>query len=434
MITLAPTAATNFDQALENARIPPYQRTYYLDWLSRYLAFCTSHGLNQMDKNSSQPFILSIQKQQAYKDFQIAQMQHAINIFLSLNHQTSSNIEAIIQLSDTNAHADPSAQPQQQMTWEQVMSEFETQIKLRHYSHRTLKAYGHYIQRFASFISEKLPHEVTTLDAQNFLSQMATTQFASPSTQNLAFNSLLFLFRFVINKPFKDLEATPRAKRHTPIPEVLSREEVDLLLKKLPSQYGLMGKITYGCGLRLAEVINLRVQDFNCNTGILTVQFGKGGRSRTMPLPDKILMDIQYQLRVVERLLKKDIEENNDGVFLPSEVQSKRPGAALELGWQWFFPALGTVYVKEFGQTLRYHVHETNFQKALKDAAARAGLKRRVNPHILRHSFASHLLAAGYDIRQVQELLGHSDVRTTMIYTRTIKKDSKIVKSPLDLL
>jgi integrase len=149
---------------------------------------------------------------------------------------------------------------------------------------------------------------------------------------------------------------------------------------------------------------------------------------------ETIIKDIRCQLGFVEKLLKKDIDENNDGVFLPSEVQSKRPGAALELGWQWFFPALSTVYVKDLGVTLRYHVHETNFQKALKEAATSAGIKRRVNPHILRHSFASHLLAAGYNIRQVQELLGHADVRTTMIYTHTIKNDSKTVKSPLDLL
>ena len=262
---------------------------------------------------------------------------------------------------------------------------------------------------------------------------MATKWKCSASSQNLAFNALLFLFRFVLKKPYENLANTPRAKTKKPVPEILSREEVSALLKHLKPPYSLIAKLTYGCGLRLSEVMNLRVQDFNLDDRILTVSFGKGEKSRCLPIPETALEEIKRQMFYVRNLHKTDLEQSFDGVFLPIEVERKSSGAGLELSWQWFFPAHEITHIKETNQNRREHIHETSFQRMLINAAKNANITHHVYPHILRHSFASHQLAAGYDIRQVQDLLGHSDVRTTMIYTHTIKMQPRTVKSPLDL-
>jgi site-specific recombinase XerD len=191
--------------------------------------------------------------------------------------------------------------------------------------------------------------------------------------------------------------------------------------------------IMYGCGLRPSETANLRIQHFNFDTGMLSVQFGKGGTSRTVPLPNKIHGEIMRQFEKVRELHQADLQKGDDGVFLPASFEKKAKSAARELVWQWFFPAQRLTLVEATREVRRYHVHETDIQRAIKAAARKAGIPKRVSPHTLRHTFATHLLQANYDIRQIQQMLGHSDVRTTMIYTHTIKSDLKPLQSPLDL-
>jgi site-specific recombinase XerD len=191
--------------------------------------------------------------------------------------------------------------------------------------------------------------------------------------------------------------------------------------------------LMYGCGLRLSEAANLRIHQFNFDMGMLSIQFGKGGKSRTVPLPKKIHSAIMRQFEKARALHQKDLKKGYDGVFLPGSFGKKAKSVARDLVWQWFFPAQRLTLVEATREVRRYHVHETDIQRAIKAAARTAGIPKRVSPHTLRHTFATHLLQANYDVRQIQQMLGHSDVRTTMIYTHTIQSDLKPLQSPLDL-
>ena len=250
---------------------------------------------------------------------------------------------------------------------------------------------------------------------------------------NQAFNALLFFYRHVIKKEFENLKDTPRAKRKRYIPGVLSREEIDVIFKHLLYPYDLVAKLLYGCGLRLFECLNLRVHNFNFDVGILTIHDGKGKKDRTVPLPETILPELKAHLKRVKNLHQIDLDTNYSGAFMFDLLDKKYKNCAKELIWQWFFPAKTLTLVPETGEYRRYHLHESHVQKSIKLAVGRSKICKRASAHTFRHSFATHLLQANYDIRTIQELLGHSDVRTTMIYTHTIKSKSiKESKSSLD--
>ena len=225
----------------------------------------------------------------------------------------------------------------------------------------------------------------------------------------------------------------PRAKRKPYIPVVLSREEVDRIIAALSYPYDLIAKLLYGCGLRLSECLNLRVHNFNFDTSILTVHDGKGKKDRTVPIPETIVTELKTQLQSVIALHQEDLKAGYAGTFLPNLLEKKYKNAAKELIWQWFFSAKTLTFVADTREYRRYHLHDTHVQKAIKRAVKKAKILKRASAHTFRHSFASHLLQANYDIRTIQELLGHSDVRTTMIYTHTIRSRTiKEAKSPLD--
>jgi integron integrase len=243
------------------------------------------------------------------------------------------------------------------------------------------------------------PAELTGADAKRFLADLAIRRQVSASAQNQAFNALLFLFWHVFTKELGDLSDTPRAKRRKSIPTVLSRQEVERLLAALHEPYALLAMLMYGCGLRLSETAHLRIQHFNFDTGMLSIQFGKGGKSRTVPLPHKIRGEIMRQFEKVRELHQEDLKKGYDGVFLPASFDKKAKSAARELIWQWFFPAQRLTRVEATREVRRYHVHETDIQRAIKAAASKAGMPKRVSPHTLRHTFATHLLQANNDIR-----------------------------------
>jgi integron integrase len=325
------------------------------------------------------------------------------------------------------------AKAQTNAAWQEVEAQLKDAIRLRHYSPKTLQAYAGWMRKFRGFMVNTHPAELTGAEAKRFLADLAVRRQVSASAQNQAFNALLFLFRHVFKKELGDLSDTPRAKRSKYIPTVLSRQEVNLLLAELNEPYALMAMLMYGCGLRLSETASLRIQNFNFDTGILSVQFDKGGKSRTVPLPHKIHGDIMRQCEKVRELHQADLKRGYDGVFLPASFEQKAKSAARELVWQWFFPAQSLTLVEATRELRRSHVHASDIQRAIKAAARKAGIPKRVSPHTLRHTFATHLLQAHYDIRQIQQMLGHSDVRTTMIYTHTIISDLKPLQSPLDL-
>ncbi|MDH3347509.1 MAG: integron integrase [Desulfobulbaceae bacterium] len=318
-------------------------------------------------------------------------------------------------------------------SWEAEYVKLANEIKVRHYSPSTLKTYRQWMGKFQTFVKSKPPETLTTDDVKKFLTFLAVEKGVAASTQNQAFNGLLFFFRHVLGKEFGKIDGVVRAKRKPYIPVVLSRSEIDEILVHLGPPYDLVVKLLYGCGLRLFECLGLRVHCFNFDAGILTVHDGKGKKDRTVPIPKKIIPELRSQINSLKDLHESDLKKKYDGVFLMNALEKKYKNAPKEFIWQWFFPAKRLTCIDKTYEYRRYHLHKTHVQKALKGATNKARLCKRVTAHTFRHSFASHLLQANYDIRTIQELLGHSDVRTTMIYTHTVQSvTKKEAKSPLD--
>jgi integron integrase len=316
--------------------------------------------------------------------------------------------------------------------WDKIIEKLAAEIKTRHYSRKTLKTYADWGRKFQGFLRNKPPDELSAADVKAYLTYLAVNCKVSASTQNQAFNALLFLYRHILNKDFGDHKDIPRAKKSKYIPVVLSRQEIESVVKHLTHPYDLVVKLLYGCGLRLFESVKLRVQNFNFEAGVLTVH-GKGSKDRTVPIPQVIAPELRRQLEAVKKVHDNDLSAGFAGVFMDDRLEIKYPSAAKEFIWQWFFPQGSLTFIEETKEKRRYHVHEKNVQEALHQAVRKAKLTKRVTSHTFRHSFATHLLQANYDIRTIQELLGHSDVKTTMIYTHCVpSKTIKEVASPLD--
>ena len=316
--------------------------------------------------------------------------------------------------------------------WDQAIEILAAEIKVRHYSRKTLKTYADWSRKFQHFLTDKPPSELSSLDVKNYLTHLAVKQHVASSTQNQAFNALLFLFRHVLKKDFGDQRDVPRAKKSKYIPVVLSRPEIDAIISHLEYPFDIVVSLLYGCGLRLFECLGLRVHNFNFDEKILTVH-GKGSKDRTVPLPERLIPNLKNQLALVSALHDLDIAAGYAGVFLVDSLEKKYPAAAKDFIWQWFLPQKELTPIPGTSEHRRYHLHESQVQDALKKAARMAKLTKRVKSHTFRHSFATHLLQANYDIRTIQTMLGHSDVRTTMIYTHCIpSKTAKEAKSPLD--
>jgi len=307
------------------------------------------------------------------------------------------------------------------------------EIKVRHYSRKTLKTYGKWSHSFQRFLKSKPPDLLDTEDVKEYLTFLAVKCHVAASTQNQAFNSLLFLFRHGLKRDFGELRRVPRAKKSLYIPVVLSREEIDNVINELPHPYNLVVKLLFGCGLRQFECLQLRVRDFNFDAGVLTIH-GKGKKDRTVPLPEAIIPELKAQIKAVAKLHEQDLAAGYDGVFLDDAVEKKYPKAPKEFIHQWFFPMGNLTIAAETGERRRWHIHESDLQRALYPAVRKAKIAKRVTCHTFRHSFATHLLQANYDIRTIQNLLGHSSLKTTMIYTHCVPvRTVKEPKSPLDL-
>ncbi len=270
-------------------------------------------------------------------------------------------------------------------------------------------------------------------DVKNFLEFLAVEKRVSASTQNQAYNALLFLFKHVLKKEFGQLQGVVRAKKKPYIPVVLSRNEVDTVVEYLECPYDLLVRLLYGCGLRLFEGLKLRLQDMNFEMQRLTVHDGKGQKNRTVPLPAVLIPELKRQLDKVREVHRSDLATGYAGAFMPHGLDTKDLNASRQLAWQWLFPAKAMTHIPRTGEWRRYHLHETHVQRAIKAAVAAAQIQKRVTAHTFRHSFASHLLQANYDIRTIQQMLGHSDPRTTLIYTHTVPSTTnKEARSPLD--
>ncbi|MSP62588.1 MAG: integron integrase [Myxococcales bacterium] len=309
---------------------------------------------------------------------------------------------------------------------------FHATMRRIHYSPRTEEAYLHWIRQFLRFHKPRVPREMGAPEVVAFLNHLALERHTAASTQNQALCALVFLYGQVLGMPVGPLEALQRAERPRNVPIVLSRSEVRQLLARLESPFSLIAEVLYGSGLRLSESLSLRIKDVDFERHQLMVRRGKGGEDRPALLPNSLRDRLRGQVAAVTRLHERELAVGRGEVNLPDALRQKMPGAARSLGWQYLFPASRCCQDPETGRTVRYHLHDTAVQKEIKQAARAAGLTKRATTHTLRHSFATHLLEAGTDIRTIQTLLGHKDVRTTMIYTHIVDRGPLGVVSPLD--
>ncbi len=314
-----------------------------------------------------------------------------------------------------------------------LLDQVRAAIKARHYSPRTERTYRDWIVRFIVFHERRHPREMGEREVTAYLSHLATVRKVSASTQNQALAALLFLYKYVLGVDLPWLNGLVRAKPTLRIPVVLTRTETAALLRELDGTPHVVAVLLYGAGLRLSEALQMRVKDVDIHGNELTVRRGKGGKDRRTMLPARARPLLQEQIERVRALHAKDLAEGAGYVALPDAMALKNPGAALDINWQWVFPATRWYREPGTGHRMRHHLHQSVVQDAIRNARRRAGLTKPATSHTLRHSFATHLLEAGYDIRTIQELLGHNDVTTTMMYTHVLNKGGRGVKSPLDM-
>ena len=305
-------------------------------------------------------------------------------------------------------------------------------IQTRHYSYRTEKAYVHWIKRYIFFHNKRHPNEMAEAEIAQFLSSLASGSHVSASTQNQALNALLFLYNEVLEKKIGLIQGVVRANRPKRLPVVLTKEEVKRILNCLENTPWLMALLLYGAGLRLLECCHLRVKDIDFARNQIVVRAGKGNKDRYTMLPTTVTEPLRQHLQAVKRQHEEDLKRGLGRVALPDALERKYPNAGKEWGWQWVFPATSHYVDRLTGEKRRHHLHETVLQKAFKEARIKAGIFKPAGCHTFRHSFATHLLEDGYDIRTVQELLGHNNVSTTMIYTHVLNRGGKGVRSPVD--
>ena len=309
-----------------------------------------------------------------------------------------------------------------------------TALRTEHYALKTEKAYWHWIRRFVAYHHGKRPANMSGPQIHQFLSHLAIDEHVATSTQNQALNAIVFLYRKVVKKEPGDFSDFPRARRPKRLPVVLSRQEAQALLSRVDGPEGLIACLMYGTGMRVSEALRLRIQDLGFDRSEITVRAGKGDKDRPVPLPTSLQGELREHLEGRHHQYDADREMGMHEVELPGGLARKYPNAPYEWKWQFVFAASGFSVDARSGVKRRHHLHEIRVQRAIKRAATEAGITARATPHTLRHCFATHLLEAGQDIRTVQELLGHADVSTTVIYTHVLNKGPMGVVSPLDTL
>ncbi len=455
-----------FEAVLKKRAVPADRHADYKKWLMYYLDFKSKYSLPDSRSEHVRLFIEKLKKKNQSPEQQ-KQAAHAVSLFFESEKQKRLPISRYTTTLPTGqagsegltvsapdrlkVPSNPSVPPfvsplsgksrfndwrclkkTDSPEWDKLISDLSNEIKTRHYSRKTLKAYADWCRHYQNYLRNKPPEELSESDVKKYLTYLAVQCKVAASTQNQAFNALLFLYRHILKKDFGEHKDIPRAKKSKYIPIVLSRKEIDSVVKHLEHPYDIVVKMLYGCGLRLFECVNLRVKNFNFDAGILIVH-GKGSKDRAVPIPQTIMPELTTQLERIKKLHDEDLVAGFSGVFLDNLLGKKYPSAAKDFIWQWFFPQRTLTYIAATKEKRRYHLHESHVQEALYEAVRRAKLAKRVTSHTFRHSFATHLLLANYDIRTIQTLLGHSDVRTTMIYTHCVpSRTVKEAKSPLD--
>ncbi len=457
--------------------IPGNRRPYFLKWLGEFLEFCRVRHLGEGNGAGLDVFLEGLRKR-GRLGFQVEQARIAVEVYwkhFRVGKRGGVGLERVAvvapvgagwkdkRVSGSGADAsvtgssgvpgwdaektpvivgmgvteslndEPGSKVDATGDWRMAFAALAKEIKLRHYSGRTLKAYLHWVRDFSRYVGGLPVAGLTSAQAKAYIADLATVKKVAGSTQNQAFSALLFFYSHVLGLDLQGLEKIPRAVRRQEIPSVLTRSEVQAMLAGLEYPYKLFVQLLYGCGLRLNESLTLRVQDVDLEGSALRVHNGKGNKSRALPLPKSLLPQLRDHLQSLRGLFESDLKVGFAGVFLPEALERKYPGASRSWPWQWVFPG-GRLSVSESdGRLRRFHLHESSVQKEIKAAADAGRLSKRVTAHTFRHSYATHLLQMGYDIRVVQDLMGHNDLETTMIYTHVLQSLAGRVVSPLDV-
>jgi len=455
----------DFYSILLKNNIPQNQHHYYVKWIEQLLLFYQS--LDSTKNNLNQKSILSIKAQNVNNflqeidrtteltPWQFRQLLHALKLFLiSLNHLSWAKQfdwdywqAAAQKLPDNHAtvvrdYSDLSGNTSQLLNLAEKPSNPSHNLLLEklvfclrsgNYAIRTEQTYSDWVKRFLFFHNNINAADLNDDHATAYLNYLAVNRRVASNTQSVALNALVFLFKKVLDKPL-DVKGFKLANRSRKLPVVLTMDEIRDLLRQMQGLYGLLAGLQYGTGMRLMEVLRLRVQDIDVGYHQIVIRNAKGNKDRLVPLPQCYQDQLLAQIEFVSTQHKLDLQNNHGEVYLPDALNRKFPNASKELRWQYLFPASRISSDPRSGAVRRHHIHETSLQKKIKQAANDAKLIKRVSSHTLRHSFATHLLENGYDIRTVQELLGHSDVSTTMIYTHVLNKPGVTVRSPADLI
>jgi len=315
-----------------------------------------------------------------------------------------------------------------------LLDQVRAAVRTKHYSMKTEEAYVHWIKRFILFHNKRHPKEMGEKEINQFITHLAVKAKVSASTQNQALCAIIFLYKQVLKIEIGDLGNVTWAKKPAKLPVVFNREEVTKVLNQLSGMNLMMAMLLYGSGLRLSECLQLRVKDIDFQYKQITIRSAKGDKDRVTLLPEYVIEPLKKHLTYVKMLHDKDLKDGYDSVYMPYALGRKYPNVGREFGWRFVFPATQISKDPRTGIQRRHHIHESVLQKAVKKAIRQAGIYKHASCHTFRHSFATHLLESGYDIRTVQELLGHQDLNTTMIYTHVLNKGAFGVKSPADLI
>lgn len=315
---------------------------------------------------------------------------------------------------------------------ERLMDQVREVLRYHHYAFRTEESYVKWILAFIRFNGKRHPKELGKEHIEGFLSDMALNKNYAASTQNLAMSAIVFLYKHVLDIPVTETIEAVRSKKPVRLPVVMSRDEVEAVLNHMFGETGLMGRLMYGAGLRLMEVIRLRVQDIDFGNRLLMVRDGKGGKDRSTLLPASLEQPVRVHLEKVRKIFDEDLASNNANVWLPTALAKKYPKAGNTWSWQYVFPAIRLSKDPRSGLIRRHHKDESCMQKAVRKAVIKTGITKRVTTHTFRHSFATHLLESGTNIRVVQKLMGHADMKTTEIYTHVLQQNLQAVISPLE--
>jgi len=388
----------------------------YLKWVSECYNYFNESIENRLPIDKKQVFLKYLSKN--HEDWQVNQAEYAIRLYQFFLSSKRSEYKK-----DKNDHSDE---------WDEMETETRTSLRLRHRSLSTEKIYVGWLRRFRYFIAQKVPNQIGAEDLLNFLSHLAVDKRVSASTQNQALNALVFVYRHVLDKDIENEINAVRAHQKRRLPVVLTVKEVEKIFDKMSGLHQLMAMLTYGCGLRLNECLSLRIKDVDLEQNVVIVRSGKGDEDRRTVLPESLKDALIGHIDRVRALYDNDRGQNLNGVALPGALERKYPNAGKEWGWFWLFPSKSLSIDPRTRIVRRHHVHPASLQRAFKAAVRKTDITKHVSVHTLRHSFATHLLEKGYDIRTIQELLGHKQLQTTTIYTHVAKKNILGVRSPLD--